>query len=111
MASRITKAEIASMQPVRARIRQLMAGILGDDGVLLLPTAPGPAPVLNWDAKLLDDFRYRVIALTCIAGHAGLPQVTIPAGLAQGAPVGLSLIGPQGSDRWLLGIAESLAPV
>jgi len=111
MASRITEAGVASMQPVRARIRQLMAGILGDDGVLLLPTAPGPAPVLNWDAKLLDDFRYRVIALTCIAGHAGLPQVTIPAGLAQGAPVGLSLIGPQGSDRWLLGIAESLAPV
>ena len=27
-----------------------------------------------------------------------------------GAPVGLSIIGPSGSDRWLLGLAESLRP-
>ncbi|WP_416898370.1 MAG: amidase family protein [Minwuia sp.] len=76
--------------------------------MLLLPTAPGPAPIRDWDPKLLDDFRYRIIALTCIAGHAGLPQVTVPAGLSGGAPVGLSLMGPHGSDRWLLRLVETM---
>lgn len=108
MASGITEGEVAQKQPVRDHITGLMNDLLGDDSVLLLPTSPGPAPVMNWDAKLLDDFRYRIIALTCIAGHAGLPQVTMPAGEADGAPVGLSIIGPRGSDRWLLGLCEQL---
>lgn len=108
MASGITEADVAATQPVRDRVTDLMNDLLGDDGVLLLPTAPGPAPVMNWDAKLLDDFRYRIIALTCIAGHAGLPQVTMPAGEADGAPVGLSIIGPKDSDGWLLSLAEQL---
>lgn len=109
MAAGITEVEVAAKQPIRDRITNLMADLLADDGVLLLPTSPGPAPVMNWDAKLLDDFRYRVIALTCIAGHAGLPQITIPAGEADGAPVGLSIIGPKGSDSWLLGLAHQLS--
>jgi amidase len=109
MASGINQDEVAAMQPIRDHITSMMTDLLGDDGVLLLPTSPGPAPVVNWDPKLLDDFRYRVIALTCIAGHAGLPQVTMPAGEADGAPVGLSIIGPRGSDSWLLGLAQQLS--
>jgi amidase len=105
MASKIGAEDVARMQPVRERVRMAVTGLLGDDGVLLLPTAPGPAPVMNWDPALLDEFRYRVIALTCVAGHAGLPQVTLPAGTVDGAPVGLSLIGPAGSDRWLMALA------
>lgn len=109
MASGIGADEVAAKQPIRNLVTALMNDLLGDDGVLLLPTSPGPAPVKNWDAKLLDDFRYRIIALTCIAGHAGLPQVTMPAGEADGAPVGLSIIGPKGSDHWLLSLAEQLS--
>jgi amidase len=37
-----------------------------------------------------------------------VPQVTIPAGEAQGAPVGLSLIGRRGADLQLLGLATEL---
>lgn len=108
MASGITAADVAAEQPVRDQVTAMMNDLLGDDSVLLLPTSPGPAPVMNWDAKLLDDFRYRIIALTCIAGHAGLPQVTMPSGEADGSPVGLSIIGPKGSDAWLLGLVEQL---
>ena len=43
--------------------------------------------------------------LTCIAGLCGLPQITIPAGVVDGCPVGLGLIGPAGSDRALLELA------
>ncbi len=47
--------------------------------------------------------------LTCIAGVAGLPQVTIPIGTVAGCPVGLSFIGWAGGDEALLDLAVRLA--
>jgi amidase len=49
------------------------------------------------------------LSLTCIAGLGRLPQVQVPAGLVGGATVGLSLVGPRGSDRALLALAEKVA--
>ncbi len=109
MAAAITDAEVAEMQPVRDALRKRLTDLLGDGAMLVLPTAPGPAPVMNWDPVLLDAFRYRIIALTCLAGHAGLPQVSMPAGLSDGAPVGLSLMGTAGTDTALLGAAQAFA--
>ena len=43
--------------------------------MLTLPSAPGPAPVLNTPPAELDLFRSRLLSLTCIAGLGGLPQV------------------------------------
>ena len=109
MAAAITDAEVAEMQPVRDALRKRLTDLLGDGAMLVLPTAPGPAPVMNWDPVLLDAFRYRIIALTCLAGHAGLPQVSMPAGLSDGAPGGLSLMGTAGTDTALLGAAQAFA--
>jgi amidase len=39
----------------------------------------------------------------------GVPQVQIPAGLVDGAPVGLSLLAARGSDRALLKLAAACA--
>ena len=47
--------------------------------------------------------------LTCIAGLSGLPQISIPAGLVAGCPVGLSFIGWAGGDEALLDLAVKLA--
>lgn len=109
MAAAITDAEVAAMQPVRDRLRHCLETLLDGDTMLVLPTAPGPAPVLNWDPVLLDAFRYRIIALTCLAGHAGLPQVSLPVGFSDGAPVGLSLMGGRGADAALLGAAQAFS--
>ncbi|MBU6507603.1 MAG: amidase, partial [Alphaproteobacteria bacterium] len=57
-----------------------------------------------------DDFRARVMALTCIAGLSGLPQVTIPATQINGLPVGLSFIAWDRGDESLLALAQTLAP-
>jgi len=43
---------------------------------------------------------------------AGIPGVTLPAGLTgQGLPVGLGIDGPFGSDRRLLAVAKALETV
>ena len=39
---------------------------------------------------------------------AGLPQITAPAGVVDGAPIGLSLIGARGTDKALLRLACEL---
>ena len=46
--------------------------------------------------------------MTAIAGIAGLPQISLPLLHDGRGPVGLSLIGPAGSDRALLALARAL---
>ena len=59
---------------------------------------------------VLEFFRANTMALTCISGHTGLPQVTVPAAEVDGCPVGLSFIGWAGGDEALLDLAVALQP-
>ena len=54
-----------------------MNALLGNSAPILLPSAPGPPPVLNMEASALNVFRQKLLALTSIAGLAGLPQVSM----------------------------------
>jgi amidase len=49
------------------------------------------------------------LSLTCAAGLARLPQVTLPLATVEACPVGLSLMGARGSDMTLLAFAEEFA--
>jgi amidase len=48
--------------------------------------------------------------LLCIAGLGGLAQINLPLAEIDGLPLGLSLVGPRGSDMQLLGLARKLVP-
>jgi amidase len=93
----------------RARVAAHLDRVLGTDGVLLTPTAGTVAPRLDASRDELAQFRDRTLSLTSIAGLGRLPQVQVPAGTVEDAAVGLSLIGPRGSDRALLRLAEHVA--
>ncbi|MFC5355508.1 amidase [Azospirillum himalayense] len=92
----------------REGIRRRMDELLGPDGLIVLPSAPGIAPLRGSSGAAVDAERGRALAILCPAGLAGLPQLSIPAARLQGCPLGLSLIGPRGSDSALLAIAEDL---
>jgi amidase len=105
----ITDAQVADAQTTRARFRERFAGLLGSDGVMLLPTMPDIAPLLSETEDRLDDYRNRALYLLCLAGLAGFPQVSLPLASRDGAPLGLSLIGPAGSDLSLIRFGSRLA--
>ena len=82
-----------------------MEDLLGDDACLVLPTMPSRAPLKDGGHERLEVFRERALRLLCVAGLAGMPQITLPLGTVEGAPFGVSLIGPRGSDRALVEMA------
>jgi amidase len=94
--------DVAKAKPKREMVAQHMAQLLGGDGLLCLPTAPGIAPKLKTATEELEAFRARAFALLSVAGLARLPQISLPVGTLDGCPIGLSLIGPRGRDRGLL---------
>ncbi|WP_454628620.1 amidase [Bradyrhizobium cenepequi] len=108
-AASITPAEIARWTPVRASLAARVRAMLGDGIGLVVPTAPYVALRRDAAASEFSDFYPRALTLTSIAGHAGLPQISVPAGRVDGCPVGLSIIGSPGHDRALLEIGSPWA--
>ncbi len=94
--------EAAAFRPVAAR---RVAELVGNDRVIVLPTMPGIAPRLDANEEAFERFRGRAVSMLCIAGLAGLPQISLPLMTVDGCPVGLSLIGPPGRDRALIDLA------
>ena len=105
----VTDAQLAAALEFRVAFTAHMQALLGQDGVLLLPTMPDIAPLRTATESELDDYRNRAIRMQCVAGLAGLPQLNLPLAGHSGAPMGLSLLGPAGSDRALVMLAERLS--
>jgi len=104
----IDAGQVAAAGAVRRRARRRMDELLGEGAVLCLPTSPSIAPLRGLPGPETERFRTRTLTLTCIAGLAGLPQVTLPLGRIDGSPIGLSLIAAAGADEMLLGLAAAI---
>lgn len=107
-AATIPARDVAAANARREEIALRLDGLLADDALLCLPSAPGVAPPLNAPAAELDAFRSRALAMLCIAGLARLPQMSLPLGRLEGCPLGLSLIARRGGDLMLLAFARVL---
>ncbi|MCL6601361.1 MAG: amidase [Paenibacillus sp.] len=90
------------LQEQREGISSRLHQLLGETGCLVIPTVPGPAPLRGGDSRQLEINRSRAMMLCCIAGLAGLPQVTLPVAGENGLPLGISVIGGYGQDLRLL---------
>jgi aspartyl-tRNA(Asn)/glutamyl-tRNA(Gln) amidotransferase subunit A len=91
--------QTALVEEVAGAVREAV----GEDGVLLLPTAPQAAfrqgsrpPTTQAD-------------FTALASIAGLPALSLPSGRdADGMPVAVQLVGPPGGESMLFDLARTL---
>ena len=91
---------------LRAQLKAMWFKVMGVDGVLVLPTMPDIAPLSASSSAQIDEYRNRAVRLLCLAGLTGCPQLSLPLATRQGAPLGLSLMGPPGSDLSLVRLAQ-----
>jgi len=108
-AKQVTDTQVVGAAHFCDRFRAHMAELIGADGVLVMPTMPDVAPLLAADESELEAYRDAAIRLLCISGLSGFPQLTLPLASRLGAPLGISLLGPAGSDRSLVALAERIA--
>jgi amidase len=58
--------------------------------------------------EALEDYRTTAAHTLCLTPLSGFPQLSLPLSGRDGAPLGISLMGPKGSDRSLIAVAETL---
>jgi aspartyl-tRNA(Asn)/glutamyl-tRNA(Gln) amidotransferase subunit A len=92
-------------QQVRHLITQEYDHVLDEVDVIAGPAAPNTAFALNDTSKSITDM-YMEDVFTIGANLAGLPAISLPAGLVNGLPVGLQLIGRRFGEAQLLNVAH-----
>jgi amidase len=110
-AAAVSDEDVAAAREVTAQASRRIEELAPPGTVLAAPTAPSVAPPTTTPPAGLESFRRRVMRLVCMASISGLPQVTIPVGTVDSAPVGLSMLGWRGADEALLSLAAELAPL
>jgi len=105
-------------QQVRRALKQQFTQVLREVDVLVAPTLPFLVP--NIGDKLVDingqktDFIQNCIRFTGPSNLTGLPALSVPAGISEGLPVGLQIIGRAFDEATLLKVAyviEAMQPL
>ncbi|TAJ81457.1 amidase [bacterium] len=102
----VSAEELAEGRASRARVRNELERLMKKSGIDLWvsPSATGPAP--EGLGSTGDP------AMNMPWTHAGMPTITLPAGLAaNGLPLGLQMVAPYKKDERLLEWAEALAKI
>jgi amidase len=111
-ASTLREEDSQTFYALRKEVRMSLSDLLGEDNLLIIPTATGSAPPLKQSGDEMEKRRTRTLQLSSIAGLAGLPQITIPLTNMEGFPIGLSIIAGHHQDiRLLTWVKENAAHI
>lgn len=98
------------------QLHKAFAAAMTDVDVLIYPTTPLTAPLKD-DAEIVDVGGVAIPAFPAYSvmtrpdSMAGLPSISLAAGLANGLPTGVQLLGAPGTDRHLLAIAAEVEAI
>lgn len=107
-ASRLKVSEIGKALAREADLVHEIESLMDAQTLVVMPAAPGVAPLLDEfkDEQADLAYRRRTFKLTTMASLCGYPVVTVPAAPADALPIGAQLIGPKDSDVRLLALAK-----
>ena len=98
----------AKAEAIVARVVDAWARVFSDVDVVLTPTIPVPPPLIADVQTGTVDVDRTFIPLNAPMNVAGVPSMSLPCGVQNGLPVGLTLTAARGRDGVLLDLAESL---
>lgn len=101
--------QLADARAIQRAVAARLAELLAPGTWVILPSAPGAPLRRGTPDDAVDAFTGRALTLAAPASLAGLPQVSLPLASVAGAPLGVSLVGPAGSDRALLARVRALS--
>jgi Asp-tRNA(Asn)/Glu-tRNA(Gln) amidotransferase A subunit family amidase len=104
-ASQVGAEQVSAARAVMGEARKQLVEWL-DGSVLVIPSASSPALARSATQDEIETERGRTLRMTCLAGLAGSPAVSLPRlRSSEGHPVGICLIGAPDTDRVLLDFA------
>ena len=107
-AAATTADENQRAEQVGAGLAERAWELLSGGTVLVVPSSPGPAPLLAGDRAEVAAIRARLLTLSVISPILGAPEVSLPLMRFDGLPVGIGLIASPGCDELLLDLAAEL---
>lgn len=90
----------------RSSLVAWLTALLASGAWLVLPSAPGAAPLRGQSDDALEQYTGRALSLNSLASLSGSPQLSLPLASVRGCPFGISLLGPRRADRALLRAAQ-----
>ena len=100
--------DLSPERGIQAECRAHLTDLLKDDGLAILPTMPDVGIPVGASETFVERFRQKVSMCLCHGGLSGFPWISLPLGTINGAPIGISLVGPKGRDLWLIAQAAKL---
>lgn len=104
----LTKEQEKNAEEQASEVNQTVSAMMASGQVFIMPTTPGPAPLLDTSSDDLVTYRNHLLGLTALAGLGGLPQLHIPLKSGSGPAIGISLLGNQNTDMQLISLAMRL---
>jgi amidase len=108
VAAALDRSQIGEVIGLREAYYRAMRRTIRPRDVLLMPTAPCVAPLKGLGGDRNSDYYRRALACGAVGGAGKLPQISMPLATADGAPIGVSILGAFGEDAFLLDVACSV---
>ena len=104
-----SRADAVRVREARQRIWTALRRVLGEVDFILTPTILSIAPTRNsWaESGVAKGFSGLYTAMTGVANLLGWPAMSVPAGLVDGMPVGLQILGKPKSEARMLQLAQA----
>ncbi|VVB80151.1 Amidase [uncultured archaeon] len=109
--SEISKAEYHGKyyrEALKARefLRQQFENLFEEVDLIILPTVPRTAHKIGEDITVEEMYAYDIF--TCPVNPAGIPGISIPAGMIDKKPIGLQILAPHGHEDFLFDVGKKL---
>lgn len=107
-AAKSNPAEVEKAKAAREQVSDYVAKLLKNNAMIVLPTVPEIAPLIERPLAESESYRGKAMSLLSVSVLARTPQLSLPLATVDGCPLGISIMGAQGTDEMLIEAARKI---